>query len=120
MSNLSEEELLQIWQDVFQNLPPAKPVFFRLYYNDDGTPIIYSMEELPGNYIDVDRPTYASTPFNVRVVAGKLIYIDPVITVKKLQPSDLAGTACDPCDVCVVVNLESPHIKWNLANNELN
>ena len=120
MNNLSEKELLQIIQDAFQNLPQSKPIFYRLYYNDDGTPIIYSMEELPGNYIDVDQQTYVLTPFNVRVVDGKLTYVDPVITVKKLQPSDLAGTACDTRDVCVVVNPDRPHTKWNLANNELN
>ena len=118
MNNLSEEELLQILQTAFQNLPQPKPIFYRLYYNDDGTPIIYSMEELPGNYIDVDQQTYVLTPFNVRVVDGKLTYVDPVITVKKLQPGD-SGIPCSPDDVCVVVNDTQKHIKWKIVNNEL-
>ena len=119
MNNLSEEELLQILQARFQDPPTPNPIFFRLYYNDDGTPIIYSMEEFPHNYIEVDPETYARAPFNVRVIGGKLTYIDPVVIVKKLQPAD-HGTACDTRDVCVVVGPDQPHVKWNLVNNELN
>jgi hypothetical protein len=43
-----------------------------------------------------------------------------VITVKKLQPTDSTGTACNPRDVCVVVRPDQPHVKWNIINNELN
>jgi hypothetical protein len=112
---MNEEEFWAILQDI----PAPTPMVYRLYYNDDGAPIIYSMEALPGNYIEVDQSTYVSTPFNVRVIDGKLIYIKPVITVKKLQPST-DGTACNPCDVCVVVDADQPHVKWNLVNNEIN
>ena len=119
MNNLTGEDFLQILQAAFQDLPPAKPIFFRLYYDENGNPIIYSMEEFSHNYIDVDPETFAHAPFNVRVINGKLTYIDPMITVKKLQPAD-HGTACDPRDVCVVVNPDRSHIKWTIANNELN
>lgn len=116
MSELTEQEFWSILQATSE---PA-PVFYRLYYNDDGTPIIYSMEQLPGNYIDVDQTTYVLSPFNVQVVDGKLTYIKPVITVKKLQPDTTNGTACDPRDVCVVVDNAQPHTKWTIVNNELN
>jgi len=112
---MTEEEF---WS-ILQAIPDPNPVFYRLYYNDDGSPIIYSMEHLPGNYIEVDQSTYVLTPFNVRVINDKLVYIKPVVTVKKLQPS-IDGTACDPQDVCIVVNADRPHVKWNLVNNELN
>ena len=104
---------------ILHNIPEPKPIFYRLYYNDDGSPIIYSMEELPDNYIEVDQPTYVLAPFNVRVIDGKLVYAKPVITVKKLQPS-IDGTACNPQDVCIVVNIDQPHIKWTTVSNELN
>ena len=116
MSDLTEKEF---WS-ILQAMPDPKPIFHRLYYNDDGSPIIYSMEELPGNYIEVDQKTYVLAPFNVKVIGGKLTYIEPVITIKKLQPNDLYGTACDPRDVCVVVDENQPHIKWTTVNNELN
>jgi hypothetical protein len=77
------------------------------------------MEDLPDNYIEVDQQTYVLAPSNVRVVDGKLTYIKPVVTVKKLQPG-LVGTACDPCDICVVVDADQPHTKWAIVNNEIN
>jgi hypothetical protein len=116
MSDMTEQEF---WQ-ILQSAPEPMPIFYRLYYSDNGTPIIYSMEELPGNYIEVDQETYVLAPFNVRVVNGRLTYIKPVISIKKLQPNDLSGTACDPRDVCVVVDSTHLHVKWTTVNNELN
>lgn len=114
MSEITEQEF---WS-ILHSVPESKPIFYRLYYNPDGTPIIYSMEELPDNYIEVDRETYVLAPFNVRVINGKLIYIKPVVTVKKLQPSG-TGTACNLTDVCIVVSPDQPHTKWKIVNNEL-
>ena len=116
MSEITENEF---WS-ILQAMPEPKPIFHRLYYSDSGSPIIYSMEDLPGNYIEVDQKTYVLAPFNVKVIGGKLTYIKPVITIKKLQPNDLYGTACDPRNVCVVVDENQPHIKWTTVNNELN
>jgi len=113
---MTEQEFWQILQTMLE----PKPIFYRLYYNNDGTPIIYSMEELPGNYIEVDQQTYVLAPFNVRVVNGRLTYIKPVVSVKKLQPTEVSGTACDPSDVCIVVDSTQPHVKWTTVNNELN
>jgi hypothetical protein len=115
MSNMTEEEF---WQ-ILQAIPEPTPIFYRLYYSNDGAPIIYSMEELPGNYIDVDQKTYVLAPFNVRVLDNQLTYIKPTITVKKLQPNKVNGTACDSQDVCIVVAQDQPHVKWTIVNNEL-
>jgi hypothetical protein len=112
---MTEEEF---WA-ILHNVPEPNPIFHRLYYNDNGSPIIYSMEHLPGNYIEVDQSTYVLAPFNVRVIDGTLVYVKPVITVNKLQPN-IDGTACDPRDVCVVVNVDQPHTKWTKVSNELN
>ena len=116
MSDMTEDEFWSILRDVTE----PTPISYRLYHNDDGSPIIYSMEVLPDNYIEVDPSTYALAPFNVKVIDGKLTYIKPVITVKKLQPTDSTGTACDSRDVCVVVGADQTHIKWTMVNNELN
>ena len=103
---------------ILHAIPETIPISYRLYYADDGTPIIYSMEALPGNYIEVDQETYALSPFNVQVINNKLTYIKPVITVKKLQLS-ATGIACDPYDVCIVVDENHPHKKWTIVNNEI-
>jgi hypothetical protein len=116
MSDLTLEEF---WK-ILHNVPESKTISFRLYYDELGAPIIYSMEELPGNYIEVDQSVYAVANFNVKVVDGTLIYIAPTITINKLQPSNNNGTPCDPRDVCVVVTLDQPHTLWSTTTNEVN
>jgi hypothetical protein len=77
------------------------------------------MEDMPGTYIEVDQATYIHGSFGVKVVDGKLAIIKPAITAKKLQPSQDQGTACDPRDVCVVVDNSEKHQKWNIITNEI-
>lgn len=108
----------EFWS-ILHSMPEPQPVTYRLYYDSDGDPIIYSMEELPDNYIEVDQQTYVLAPFNVKVVDGKLVHIKPVVTIKKLQPSN-HGTPCDPNDVCIVVREDQPHTNWTIVNNEIN
>ena len=98
--------------------PTPEPVSFRLYYNADGTPRLYTMETLPGEYIEVDAETYALSSFSVRVVNQQLVHVRPKIQVQKLIPTKDQGTMCDPRDVCVVVNGTQPHIKWSIQTNE--
>ena len=101
-----------VWAD------PAT-VFYRLYYNDNGTPVCYTMEDLPGTYIEIDQITYAHSPPNVRVIDGKIVMIKQSAMVTKLQPS-LVGTPCNPHDVCVVVTPDQPHTYWSIKTHELN
>ncbi len=117
MTNETTENFIKAWSEF--EWPDSKPIFFRLYYNDDGSPKCYSMEEFPGKYVDIDANTFARRPWNVRVVEGKLKYIDPPVTVRKIQPNSGSGTCCDPRDVCVVVTNKKPHTKWNQTTNEI-
>ena len=90
----------EFW-DILHSMPEPLPVFWRLYYNNQGQPVCYSMEDLPGNYIDIDAETFGLAPHNVRVVDGKLKYIT-TRTSEKIVPST-AGTLCHPQSVAVVV-----------------
>jgi hypothetical protein len=109
---MTEEEFWAILQAPVE----IKPVFYRLYYNDDGTPICYSMEDLPGNYIDIEVETYHQTPSNVRVVDGKLKEIKIARLIKKLVPGN-CGIACDPRDICVVTDSHL-NTKWSIKTYE--
>jgi len=115
MNNITVDELCAL----LHSMPEPKPVFYRLYYNDMGEPVIYSMEELPGNYIEVDPETYARAPTNIQVVDKKIVYIKPVSIITKLEPG-ATGTPCSPHDVCVVVVETAQHVKWNKVTNEIN
>jgi len=90
----------EFW-DILHSAPEPEPVFWRLYYNEQGQPVCYSMEHLPGNYIDIDAEIFGLAPANVRVVNGQLKYIT-TRTSDKLVPGTI-GTQCHPQNVAVVV-----------------
>ena len=105
---MTEEEF---WA-ALTSLPESVPPVYRLYYNDTGAPLFYSMEELPGKYITVDQHTYSIGPCNVRVIDGILHTLKTNPTTK-LIPGH-TGTACHPQDISVIVNSTDSHIKWTL------
>lgn len=96
------------WQELlacYDNLPDPQPVFYRLYHDDHGRPIVYSMESLPGNYIEICKEDYVAGSHAVRVVNGQLVHLG-LKTSEKLIPSD-DGTPCHAHDVSIV----DPHSK---------
>ena len=117
MSNETTENFWAVWNSF--EWPEPKTVFYRLYYNDDGTPIVYSQEELPHKYIDVDPATFMNANMNVAVINEELIFKQPSVTVNKLQPAE-RGTTCDVRDVCVVVKEDQPNRRWAIKTNEIN
>jgi hypothetical protein len=102
----------QFWQDF--KWPESVPVFYRVYYGEPGEPLVYSMEQLPGKYIEITAEQYAASNSHARVRDGKLIY--PQVThVSKLVPA-ATGTPCDPANVAIVVAESQPNQKWKLKN----
>jgi hypothetical protein len=83
-----------------ENIAQPKPVFYRLYHEGE-RPLFYSMEDLPGTYIEITAEQYTRNDSNVRIRNGKLV---PVTwqTAEKLTPSD-SGTMCHNQDVAIVV-----------------
>lgn len=94
----------------------APSISYRLYYDEAGRPLFWTMQPEPGNYIEVEQEIFQRQPKHVRVRDGKLVEI-VVTDVKKLVPGD-TGIACDPRDICVVVDSKQPHIKWSIKENE--
>ena len=97
---------------VLQELPLASDPIYRLYHDDQGEVLFYSMEDLPGAWISVDSLTYTLSRRDVRVVDGRLAEIPRVPSVSKLRPGD-QGTCCDPRDICIVVTADQPHVRWS-------
>ena len=107
----------EFW-DILHSMHEPLPVFWRLYYNDAGEPVCYSMEELPGNYIDIDAETFALAPVNVRVVDRKLKYIT-TRTSDKLVPGN-TGTQCHLQNVAVIVTQNGTHWSKQIYGLESN
>ena len=111
MSNETTDNFWAAWA-AWDRTAPA-PVFYRLYYDDSGMPIVYSMEDLPGNYIEIDHATYARQSYHVRIVDQQLVAVkDKTPAIAKLIPDAENGTACASGDVSIVVSTHAPHIKW--------
>lgn len=106
------QEFITIWQESAK--PPA-PIFFRLYHDEQGHPLFYSMEDLPGLYIAIDASTFHRSPSKVRVIDGKLVEQQFSAPVSKLVPSN-KGMPCDPRDVTVVVDESREHVKWSMSH----
>ncbi len=80
---------------------------FRLYYNESGDVLYYSMEDLPGTFLVIDRLTFDQQRFDIKVKDGKIAKLNHPASWK-LAPSD-NGTACDPNDVSIVVGSAAEH-----------
>jgi hypothetical protein len=101
---------------MLRSMPEPEPVFYRLYHDDQGRPICYSMEDLPGQYVEIDRDTFVKSNPWVRIRHGKLIASRPSVSMQKLQPGD-TGTACHIEDVAIVVKSEM-HQKWSIKHHD--
>jgi len=105
-------------QQLFQTAPEPQAPFFRLYHDDQGHLLFYSMEDRPGTYIEIDQETFARSATNVRVRNGQLVEITWTTTTK-LVPGN-SGSPCHPDNVAVIVAEDQPHIKWSKRTHESN
>lgn len=97
-------------------MPEPKPLIYRLYHDPQGEPLFYSMEDLPGNYIDIDQATFSRNAMNLKVKNGKLVEVTWQ-TTQKLKPST-SGTQCHSQDVAVLVT--SNGVCWSKQIYEQN
>lgn len=89
---------------------------FRLYYDIDGNVITYTTEKLQGNYIVIDKLTFAEARPDVKVYEGSLVRKSNLTVVSKLTPS-IEGITCSVEDVSIITNIGNT-INWSLKTRE--
>lgn len=77
---------------------------FRLYYDDKGKVVCYTCEKLAGNYIVIDKDTYAEGRPDVRVVDGNLVKLYQSMVVAKLELDNAEGIPTSVEDISIIVN----------------
>lgn len=102
---------------VLANMPAPVQLTRRLYHDDLGRVLFYSMLDLPGQWIEVDSATYAAASHDLRVQDGKIVPQPRSIPVSKLRPGE-NGTPCDPRDICLVVMQDRPHVRWEWSTHD--
>lgn len=118
MTDPTEDNFLKAMTEFFGNLAPVKQPRYRIYYDSEGRPLSYSVDDLPGNYIEVDAATFSSPDTNIRIVDGKIVKINPPVQIAKLVPVG-SGVCCHPDNVAVVVDSDQPHTKWKVKQREI-
>ena len=104
---MNEEEFWSAFQS-----EKTTTILYRLYYDNQGAPLFFSQEDLPGNYIDITREEYINPPTHFKVADRKIELIETSI-VRRLYPNK-NGTPCHPDDISIVVQDSEPNIKWSM------
>ena len=80
---------IENFREALKLVKPIKKqeIFFRLYYDDDGNVITYSMEDLPGKYIEINAEQFAIGNRNIYIKNGK-IYKKKQLSIGKLIPTE--------------------------------
>lgn len=92
--------------------PEIKKPIYRVYHDENGLPILYTMADLPGNYVDISPEDFWLASMDSRVIDGRLVHPAKSSAVK-LKPGKI-GKPCHPTDVCIVVKETDGHIKWSV------
>lgn len=107
----------QMWSQV--EIQPQPVPVYRLYHDDQGNPLFYSMDPLPGKYIEITREEFVKSSGHVKVVDNKLVDLSKY-DIKKLAPHQNVGTVCCLESVAIVVDQDENGTRWGLKVYELN
>lgn len=92
---------------------------YRLYYNPNGSPRYYSMENLEGTFIYVDQQTFENCRYDIQVINGKIRSLSENI-VSKYRPALTESETTirtDSTDISIVVSQSDDFILWDYTSS---
>lgn len=117
LDDQSLQELEKALQDL--KIVETPQIEFRLYYAEDGSVLTYTCDHLEGQYIVIDKQTFAEARPDVKVVNGKVISAISNLIISKLKPNSV-GVATHPEDISVIADEnDKDKVFWKLQVNEL-
>jgi hypothetical protein len=97
---MNDRELAELFNSIIANNQPAE-LEFRLYYDAEGNPVTYACEELTGDYLVVDKDTYAQGRYDIRIIDGEIVPLHDFVYYSKMIPSE-SGTACHSDNALII------------------
>lgn len=115
-----DEDDLEFEKFLLELTPIVMPkVEFRLYYREDGSIICYTCDNLEGNYITVDAPTFAECRPDVKVIDGKIEVIKPMTVIYKMTESTQGvKSAIEDINIIVADDYIGETKQWEMVRNE--
>jgi hypothetical protein len=100
---------------------PDNPIEYRLYYDERGRVVTYTMESFDGPYVVIDKQTFVEARPDVRVINGRISTVNPNYIVCKLMPNENEGQLVAEEDLSIVLTGKEKvkSKKWKLAVYEL-
>lgn len=97
----------------------AEPLIYRLYHDDQGHLLFYSMEHIPElKYVNITQEQFNRAESHVKVINGQIKQLDFIRP--KLIPHSLEGQSTHSKNVALIQPVDQPHILWNLVYREQN
>ena len=99
------EELKIAFEEKTDNDPKtSKQLEYRVYYNDDGSIITYTTEDLPGNYLVITREQWSEARPDAKIISGKFVYTHFKLKVIKLAFKKDGKYSVSKWDVNILVD----------------
>lgn len=112
----NKNDIVILWE-----APVIEQPEFRLYYEkDSGKVLFYTCDKPEGDFVIIDKITYAAARHDIRVVNGKISKVQSNLIVTKLVPNKNEGQLCEAEDISIITTDEKNGIRWKLKTYELN
>lgn len=97
--------------------PP--PPEFRLYYDEQGSVVCYTCENLEGNYIVIDKDVYLECRPDLKIVDGKIATKSTNVVTKLIKSNKGVRTASEDINIVVDEDYKGKTNNWELKIYEL-